>query len=50
MSPAQNTAETPRDQQIPQTAYPFGAFALGTVLGVRRLSTPSGERSGHVAS
>ena len=50
MSPISNPSETPRDQSIPQTAYPFGAFALGTVLGVRRIPTPTGERGGPAAN
>ena len=45
MSPAMNTAETPRDHFIPESTYPFGAFALGAVLGVRPIPTPEGERS-----
>ena len=48
MSPAQTPIETPRDE-MPSTAYPFGAFALGMTLGVRQVAKPLGERSGHVA-
>ncbi len=49
MSPIQSPTETPRDHEMPSTAYPFGAFALSMTLGVRPVATPLGERSGHIA-
>jgi hypothetical protein len=46
MPPVQ-TASTPASEpRIPYAAYPFGAFAAQSILGVRPIITPSRERSG----